>query len=953
MNNWICKCVDCFLCMVAGISLGSSCWCSGKVSVDAIGGASLTSDCNFEQQGQTVYRVRWKGYTSDDDTWEPEAHLEDCREVLLHFKKKTTESKAKPAKKEKETQKLNLSTDIFDAESEGDWRPDSEDEIPVRKKKKKVREIRDDDDSDGVKKKKSKSVKSKETITSDDELSDDLTELTSGKESKSKKRNLEFLEDTASTKKRKKEERKKVKKDTDDIKKKHKDVSKEKKKRKKEKESDTILESKQSSDDSDTGTADHVMDVQDKTEEEKVETKTETKTEKALEETSEVEETASKQEPVVANAEEEVPDVKEKEKKKKDKKIEQQEQISLPKNKEESLDKKNLKKDSHNKKQKHQEKSTVSGDTDKGSNVAAKVQKTPKVSVEETAPKFAAIADEDSAKKSKKPNETDSVNRPSVKEMESPISAAKEKGLSKLSEDGKGKEKTPSGPASSSLFEKFSVESEGDKGGQKTAENSSSLAEKGALEKVDDTKVTPKVQDKVAKTEVPKEIPAKKKDSEKDEKGKKEQKIEKKELKIESARDLKGIFGAFRKHPEDHSRQLQKNEKTEDVPNFRYTPESKAKENKPVLKERRDTRDDDSWLYGPSEVTHVVQDTVSHTEENPDAKQQVLSLGLDLQLEWMKLESFQKHIDGEDEVLSTTETISNSALREAVKNGDYLSVKIALNSKEEYNLDQEDSSGMTLVMLAAASGQDDILRLLIKKGAKLNARQKTGTTALIHAAEKNFLTTVAILLEAGALVNAQQISGETALMKACKRGNADIVRLMLEYGADCSILSKHQNSALHYAKQSNNVMLYDLLRNHMDTLSRVAEDTIRDYFEARLTILEPVFPIACHRLCEGPDFSMDFTYKPPQNAPEGSGMLLFIFHANFFSGSEIVARLCGPCSVQAVILNDKFQLPVFLDSHFIYSFSPVTGPNKLFIRLTEAPTAKVKLLICAYRVQLN
>lgn len=29
------------------------------------------------------------------------------------------------------------------------------------------------------------------------------------------------------------------------------------------------------------------------------------------------------------------------------------------------------------------------------------------------------------------------------------------------------------------------------------------------------------------------------------------------------------------------------------------------------------------------------------------------------------------------------------------------------------------------------------------------------------------------------------------------------------------------------------------------------------------------------------------------------------------------------------------------DSHFIYSFSPVPGINRLFIRLAEAPTAKV------------
>ncbi|XP_050752360.1 M-phase phosphoprotein 8 [Gymnogyps californianus] len=335
-----------------------------------------------------------------------------------------------------------------------------------------------------------------------------------------------------------------------------------------------------------------------------------------------------------------------------------------------------------------------------------------------------------------------------------------------------------------------------------------------------------------------------------------------------------------------------------------------------------------------------------------NGKQQVLSLGMDMQLEWLTLEDFQKHLDGEDENHVSTEPISSTLLRDAVKSGDYMTVKMALSSNEEYNLDQEDSSGMTLVMLAAAGGHDDLLRVLIRKGAKVNGRQKNGTTALIHAAEKNFLTTVAILLEAGAYVNMQQSSGETALMKACKRGNSDIVRLMIESGADCNILSKHQNSALHFAKQCNNVLVYEQLKSHLETLSRVAEDTIRDYFEARLALLEPVFPIACHRLCEGPDFSTDFNYKPPQNVPEGSGILLFVFHSNFF-GKEVVARLCGPCSVQAVVLNDKFQLPVFLDSHFIYSFSPTAGLNKLFIRLAEAPTAKVKLLIGAYRVQLQ
>lgn len=57
-------------------------------------------------------------------------------------------------------------------------------------------------------------------------------------------------------------------------------------------------------------------------------------------------------------------------------------------------------------------------------------------------------------------------------------------------------------------------------------------------------------------------------------------------------------------------------------------------------------------------------------------------------------------------------------------------------------------------------------------------------------------------------------------------------------------------------------------------LSSVAEDTIRAYFESRLVLLEPVFPLACHRLCEGPDFSMEFGFKA-QPQPEGKSFFFF------------------------------------------------------------------------------
>ncbi|CAM2095844.1 unnamed protein product [Caretta caretta] len=791
--------------------------------------------------GKILYKVRWKGYTSDDDTWEPEVHLEDCKEVLLEFRKKIVDNKPKPVKKD--IQKLSLNDELFEAESDSDLQSEAKEDTSPKKKKKKSKDG-EDRSPDDLKKKKSKSAKFKEKPRLERENSSDSLTL----DSKPKKRTSETKEDSKDPKKQKKEDSKEIKKkkgEIKDLKTKCKEDSKESKKLRKEKHGDLQFDSESSTlDDSFSQVADNEnSDLCSEGREEKHKIKS--GKDKSEQEMVMKDSIADRQPDGSASTEEDSIELKVKRKKKKLKKAEDyKEESKKVETKDNYLEKKNM-----HKKQKAQEKAKSSAELDKISPTPAPVQKSLKLCTDEKGRKS-----------------TDSVGEYQEKE--------------------------------------------------------------------------------VKKNEI-KEKPQKRCDSEKEEKGRKEQKG------LKSLKENKSAFDLFNISSEEKNEYSDNNRKREDSSvDYKFIEEFKSKENKQLYKERRSIRDEtDTWTYiaaeGDREVDHVCQ-----MEENSDGRQQVLSLGMDMQLEWLTLEDFQKHLDGDDETHSSTEPISSTLLRDAVKNGDYVTVKMALNSNEEYNLDQEDSSGMTLVMLAAAGGHDDLLRLLIRKGAKVNCRQKNGTTALIHAAEKNFLTTVAILLEAGAYLNVQQSSGETALMKACKRGNSDIVRLMIESGADCNILSKHQNSALHFAKQCNNVLVYDLLKSHLETLSRVAEDAIRDYFEARLALLEPVFPIACHRLCEGPDFSMDFNYKPPQNVPEGSGILLFVFHSNFF-GKEVIARLCGPCSVQAVVLNDKFQLPVFLDSHFIYSFSPVTGLNKLFIRLTEAPTAKVKLLMGAYRVQLQ
>jgi ankyrin repeat protein len=96
------------------------------------------------------------------------------------------------------------------------------------------------------------------------------------------------------------------------------------------------------------------------------------------------------------------------------------------------------------------------------------------------------------------------------------------------------------------------------------------------------------------------------------------------------------------------------------------------------------------------------------------------------------------------------------------------------------NPDIRDSDDSTPLMIAA-SINIEVVKVLIEKGADVNARNKHGGTPLMMAIGS--LQTMRLLLEHGADVNAKDKDNWTALERALLRGCPDEIRLLEKAGA--------------------------------------------------------------------------------------------------------------------------------------------------------------------------
>jgi ankyrin repeat protein len=114
----------------------------------------------------------------------------------------------------------------------------------------------------------------------------------------------------------------------------------------------------------------------------------------------------------------------------------------------------------------------------------------------------------------------------------------------------------------------------------------------------------------------------------------------------------------------------------------------------------------------------------------------------------------------------------------------------------------------------ARKGYDDVVKLLLSKGANPNTLMKNGWSPLDCVCSGGELETARSLIEHGADVNLAMEPGDTPLILAAMKGHLDVVRLLLENGADPKRRGEEGYTVLQAAAFSGNKELAAFLVTH-------------------------------------------------------------------------------------------------------------------------------------------
>ncbi len=150
-------------------------------------------------------------------------------------------------------------------------------------------------------------------------------------------------------------------------------------------------------------------------------------------------------------------------------------------------------------------------------------------------------------------------------------------------------------------------------------------------------------------------------------------------------------------------------------------------------------------------------------------------------------------------------------LIEAIKRKDFMTVKQLIEKGTDINV-QDGSNKNRPLHFAVQIKSYEITDLLLKNGAKIEAKRYYDLTSLHLAAIKGFVDIAELLIQNGADVNSLNNYQYTSLHKAVDHGHIQVVKLLIKYAADVNTKeSFRQTFPLYTTAVNGNLAMAKLL----------------------------------------------------------------------------------------------------------------------------------------------
>ena len=164
-------------------------------------------------------------------------------------------------------------------------------------------------------------------------------------------------------------------------------------------------------------------------------------------------------------------------------------------------------------------------------------------------------------------------------------------------------------------------------------------------------------------------------------------------------------------------------------------------------------------------------------------------------LTWYKRNMIEKKVNDKKLWLASDEGNSDEVER-LISSGGWVDLNCAPCTRTSI-------SGCTPLQRAARYGHQEVVRLLLERGADPNCASAWGDNALTMAAESCYIDVVKLLLNGGAKPNMEDQYGRTPLHVAtqCYHYSKDVVQLLLKKGADPNKANRWGRTPLHYASE--------------------------------------------------------------------------------------------------------------------------------------------------------